>query len=94
METTQDRTKPIKFQSRRADDLPLCAHVKIAVEHYFSQLNGHDSTGLYSMVISEVEKPLIQSALKHTGFNQCKTAKILGISRSTLRNKIALYDIT
>jgi Fis family transcriptional regulator len=46
------------------------------------------------MVISEVEKPLLEVALKHSGYNQTKAAKTLGLSRSTLRKKLNHYGIS
>jgi len=42
--------------------------------------------------ISEVEKILILKTLKNQNYNRCKTAKILGISTRTLRNKLNLYN--
>ena len=72
---------------------PLCEHVRAAVKEYFAQLDGHSSGDLYSLVMQEVEKPLIETTLSHCGFNQSKAAIVLGISRSTLRKKMALYDL-
>ncbi len=74
--------------------IPLSVHVKKTVELYFEQLNGHDTSGLHAMVISEVEKPLIEAALDYCGQNQTKASKILGLSRSTLRKKLDLYDLS
>jgi Fis family transcriptional regulator len=71
----------------------LSDHVRHCVEDYFAHLNGHDSSGLYSLVLAEVEKPLLETALKHSDFNQSKAAKILGLSRSTLRKKLEHYNI-
>jgi Fis family transcriptional regulator len=71
----------------------LSDHVRHCVEDYFSHLNGHESSGLYQLVLNEVEKPLLETALKHSDFNQCKAAKILGLSRSTLRKKLEQYGI-
>ena len=73
---------------------PLSILVKKAVDQYFSQLNGYDANGLYEMVISEVEKPLIEATLTHTGHNQTKAAMVLGLSRSTLRKKMDHYNIS
>lgn len=73
---------------------PLSAQVKIAVNHYLAQLDGVDATGLYSMVLAEVEKPLFEATLQHSGYNQTKAAQILGISRSTLRKKLELYGLS
>jgi Fis family transcriptional regulator len=74
--------------------IPLSAYVKQSVEIYFSQLSDHDAVDLHALVISEVEKPLLEAALAHSGHNQTKTAKVLGLSRSTLRKKLELYGIS
>ncbi len=37
-------------------DRTLSDHVRDCVEEYFKHLNGHDSSGLYSLVLAEVEK--------------------------------------
>jgi Fis family transcriptional regulator, factor for inversion stimulation protein len=71
----------------------LSDHVRKCVEDYFAHLNGHDSSGLYQLVLNEVEKPLLETALKHADFNQTKAAKVLGLSRSTLRKKLEHYGI-
>jgi Fis family transcriptional regulator, factor for inversion stimulation protein len=72
---------------------PLSVHVKQTVSLYLEQLHGHDAVDLYAMVIAEVEKPLLLAALDHSGYNQSKAAKILGLSRSTLRKKMDFYGI-
>lgn len=73
---------------------PLCVHVKQTVSRYLEQLNGHEIVDLYAMVMGEVEKPLLQAALEHSGHNQSKAAKALGLSRSTLRKKMDLYGLS
>jgi Fis family transcriptional regulator, factor for inversion stimulation protein len=73
---------------------PLSVHVKQTVSLYLEQLRGHDVVDLYAMVIAEVEKPLLLAALDHAGYNQSKAAKILGLSRSTLRKKMDFYGIS
>ena len=44
-------------------------------------------------IIEEVEKEIIQQTLEENDFNKNKTAKILGISRAGLYNKIGQYKI-
>ena len=73
---------------------PLCVHVKQTVSRYLEQLNGHEIVDLYAMVMGEVEKPLLQATLEHSGHNQSKAAKALGLSRSTLRKKMDLYGLS
>jgi Fis family transcriptional regulator len=72
----------------------LAVHVKQALDLYFSQLKGHDAVDLYNMVMSEVEKPLLESVLTYCGHNQSKAAKTLGLSRSTLRKKLEFYGLS
>ncbi|ATJ92050.1 nitrogen regulation protein NR(I) [Acetobacter tropicalis] len=48
---------------------------------------------LYSRVIMEVERPLIQMTLTETRGNQIKAASMLGLNRNTLRKKIRELEI-
>jgi Fis family transcriptional regulator len=75
----------------KPEPLRLC--VLSALEHHFKQLDGHETSDLYKLVITEVEAPLFESVLNHAGGNQTRAANILGISRSTLRKKLALYGL-
>ena len=86
-----DEISTIKIDNTQ---VPLCNQVKTALDQYFAQINGHKVVGLHAMVMSEVEKPLIISTLEHTRYNQSKASEILGMSRSTLRKKIELYNIS
>ena len=94
MNTSQISAEIINLDSKRTAILPLSVYVKQAVENYFSQLSGHDAVDLHAMVISEVEKPLLEAAMEHAGYNQTKAAKALGLSRSTLRKKLDQYGIS
>ncbi|MEK6774797.1 MAG: helix-turn-helix domain-containing protein [Bdellovibrionota bacterium] len=49
--------------------------------------------GLYNVVIEQVEKPLLELALRAYNGNQVKTALMLGINRNTLKKKIDNYKI-
>lgn len=69
--------------------IPLKQQIKQALEEYFSFLEGETPANLYDMVIKEVEMPLIEHVLQYTDNNITKTAKILGITRNTLRKKMA-----
>lgn len=71
----------------------LSDHVRVAVERYIQQMEGHTISGLHTIIMDEVEKQLIETLLEHSGFNQSKTAQLLGISRSTLRKKMDRYDL-
>jgi len=67
--------------------------VQQSLQQYFSQLGGHTPNNLYEMVLSEVEKPMLEMVLQLCNNNQCKATKMLGLSRGTLRKKMAKYDL-
>lgn len=67
--------------------------VKVSLEEYFSHLNGQPPHPVYDMVLSCVEKPMIEYILHSVGGNQSKAAEILGLNRNTLRKKIAQYKL-
>lgn len=48
---------------------------------------------LYQILLSEVEPPLLEEVLRFTNYNQSRAARILGITRNTLRAKLLRYDI-
>lgn len=50
-------------------------------------------TGLHTNLLEKVEKFLIQKALSETRGNQVQAAKLLGISRNTLRHRIEKYKL-
>ena len=84
--------KELKVRKENAE-LPLRDCVRHAVDAYFNNLNGHPGEGLYVLLLSEVEKPLLESVMQHTGSNQSRSAEVLGISRSTMRKKLKQYQI-
>lgn len=69
--------------------------VKSKLEVLFAQQKEAqvDLNGLYNVVMEQVEKPLIELALRNYNGNQVKTAQMLGINRNTLKKKIDNYKI-
>jgi two-component system nitrogen regulation response regulator GlnG len=48
----------------------------------------HGSTDLHGEVLALVERHLVLQVLRHTGGNQSQAARILGLTRKTLRAKL------
>ncbi len=69
--------------------------VKSKLEVLFQQQKDSevDLSGLYSVVLEQVERPLLELALRAYNGNQVKTAAMLGINRNTLKKKIDNYKI-
>jgi two-component system nitrogen regulation response regulator GlnG len=56
-------------------------------------LDSGEEGRVYREVIESVERPLIESVLRHTEGNQIRAAALLGINRNTLRKKIVELGI-
>jgi Fis family transcriptional regulator len=80
--------------NREQRDEPLRECVRIALKRYFEQMDGHSVPAIYRMVLSEVEPPMLETVLSYCGGNQTRAAEMLGMSRSTLRKKLAQYRPT
>ena len=76
-----------------AASVPLSHLVRQALDDYFDRLDGTEPNDLYHLVMSQAERPLLERVMCHTGGNQTRAAALLGISRATLRKKLALYNI-
>ncbi len=80
-------SSPIALQNPTSSGLSATIHQFL--ETYFEHHNGDlPCSGLYQMVLQEVERPLIEVTLKAVEGNQKKASEILGINRNTLRKKI------
>ena len=67
----------------------LSSHLK----DYFALHDGEmPESGLYELIMLEVEKTLIAETMLYTKGTQAKAAQILGISRNTLRKKMQEFQ--
>lgn len=69
--------------------------VKSKLEVFFAQQRDAqiELNDFYKIYLEQVEKPLLEEALRANSGNQVKTAKMLGINRNTLKKKIDTYRI-
>lgn len=71
---------------------------EIRYEHKECEVNDEDDSGIYIEIgddfkIKDIEKILIEKAIKHNQYNMSRTARALGISRNTLYYKLDKYNI-
>jgi Fis family transcriptional regulator len=64
-----------------------------ALDLYFEQLGNQKPHALYEMVVLAMERPLLHYALDRCEGNITKTSALLGLTRNTLRKKIARHQI-
>ncbi len=72
---------------------PLRDNVQQAIRRYLEDMGHCQTESLYQTLLAQVEPPLIEEVLRYTRGNQSQTARILGITRNTLRTKLNRYDI-
>jgi len=71
----------------------LANSVKNSLDQYFKDLEGQPPHAVYDMVLSCIEKPLLEYIMQYSAGNQSKAAEILGVNRNTLRKKIQQYNL-
>lgn len=64
-----------------------------SVRRYLADLDGSQCENLYELMMRQVERPLLDEALKHCGGNLTRTAELLGMNRATLRKKLAEHGL-
>ncbi len=91
--TMDNEVVSLKPELQAGHALSLQESVNYTLQQYLATLDGQQPADLYNLVLAEVEKPLLQMVLNLTNNNQSKAAIILGLSRGTLRKKMAIYDL-
>jgi Fis family transcriptional regulator len=93
---TVEKSIPGRFDpdlERRLDNLSIEDVVEMKISRFLDQLGSFYPNDLHEMIISKVERPLLNQILRRVGGNQVHASRILGINRNTLRKKIKLYSL-
>lgn len=67
--------------------------VRKSLDKFFRDLDGEPAHNVFEMVMTTVEKPILEVAMEQAGGNQSVAADILGINRNTLRKKLHLHGL-
>lgn len=71
----------------------LRENVTEVMRHYFTSLKGEQPRHVYDFFLDEIEEPLLAVVMKFTRDNQSEAARILGVSRGTLRAKLKKFGM-
>lgn len=74
-------------------NITLKEHIAKIIRQYFSNLKGETPINIYDFFLDEVQEPLLKIVMQYTRKNQSETARILGISRGTLRIMLKKYGM-
>lgn len=67
--------------------------VEKTLEDYLEKLDPEQLTGVYNLVLKEVESALLSTMMRYAEGNQSKAASYLGLARGTLRKKLAEHQV-
>ena len=67
--------------------------VRLSLESYFRDLRGTEPDNLHDMMVTVIEKPLLETVMHHAEGNQSRAAQWLGLNRNTLRKKLLQYKL-
>ena len=85
----KNRSKKVKLNGKHC----LSDNVREAMDAYFVDLDGHETTDLYELFLEQVEKPLFEAVMENTDGNITKASDMLGLNRGTLRTRLRKYGL-
>lgn len=90
-----DNRKSPSLEAQQTNGAPvsLKENVTQVLQHYFANLKGEEPTHVYDFFLEEIEEPLLTVVMKHTHNNQSEAARLLGLSRGTLRAMLKKYGM-
>lgn len=77
----------------RVRSVSLGEQVQQLLGEYFAMLDGEHPCDLYDVVMTEVERPLLERVMHYVDQNQSRAARVLGLSRGTLRKKLKHHGL-
>jgi Fis family transcriptional regulator, factor for inversion stimulation protein len=67
--------------------------IRDSLEQYFKDLRGTEPHSVHDMIISAVERPMLEVVMRQAEGNQSKAAEWLGLNRNTLRRKLVEHRL-
>jgi two-component system nitrogen regulation response regulator GlnG len=89
-----DAVLPAVLARVPVEQLSLEEMVRARLIDFLRRVEGYAVTGVHDDIMGQVERPLIALVLDHAGGNQVRAAEILGLTRNTLRKKLADHGLT
>ena len=72
---------------------PVTEVLETHLQRYLDDLGNIPPSNVYDMVISSIEKPMLELIMQHAGNNQSLAAQYLGLNRHTLRKKLLEHGL-
>jgi len=72
---------------------PVTEVLEVHLQRYLDDLGDIPPSNVYDMVITSIEKPMLQLIMQHAEHNQSLAAQYLGLNRNTLRKKLLKHGL-
>ena len=72
---------------------PVSEVFEVHIQRYLDDLGEIPPSNIYPMVLTFIEKPLLELVMKHANQNQSLAAKYLGMNRNTLHKKLVEHGL-
>ena len=72
---------------------PVTEVLEIHLQRYLDDLGEIPPTNIYPMVLTFIEKPVLELVMKHANQNQSLAAQYLGMNRNTLHKKLIEHGL-
>ena len=84
---------PSKTVAEEIQTESMTYYVARGMRRYYSSLGDTKPIEVYEMWLEQTEAPLLKETMQYCNNNQTRAAKILDLSRGTLRKKLKKYDL-
>jgi Fis family transcriptional regulator len=89
--SSDTQTAPLHSFESLKQEQGLQELVYSLVSRFLAENKSKNINDLYDMILAEVEPPLLQAVMEKRRGNQLQAARMLGISRGTIRKKLQRY---
>ena len=72
---------------------PVSQTIEKHLKRYLDDLGETAPANVYQMVLTVIERPVLELMMKHANYNQSLAAQYLGINRNTLRKKLSEHGL-
>ncbi|MDO5680005.1 MAG: helix-turn-helix domain-containing protein [Pelistega sp.] len=73
--------------------IPIDECIRTNLAAYFKELGQNPANNIWDMVMSSVEKAMLETVMQQAEGNQSKASEMLGITRNTLRKKLLSHHL-
>lgn len=83
----------MKRDNHNEGHMTISECIRLNLDKFFEDLEGENAKSVYDMVLSAVERPMLEVVMEKANMNQTVASEMLGINRNTLRKKLQQHGL-